>query len=176
MTENLSTKKIFKQLKPELLLAIIAVLISISTMFVYLYQSSLMKTQQKMSVWPHLTFGPSWDHDHLALNLTNKGIGPAIIKKVKIVINDVQIDGIHELMKHIPDSLKSEFTYSSLWPGQVVMAGEVIQFFKNTNPETIKYLLGLMENGNIKIEICYCSVYDDCWLSTGIKVTESNCN
>ena len=176
MSNSPSKDKTINKLKPELLLAVLAVLISFSTLFVYLYQSSLMRTQQKMSVWPHITFAPSWSSDYLSLNLTNKGIGPAIIKNVKIEVNENQVDGVQEIMKYVPDSLKSEFTYSSLWRGQVIMAGESIQFFENNDPGTIKYLLELFENGKTKIEICYCSVYDDCWVSSGINVTESNCN
>ena len=175
MEDNQSNSKYSIKLKPELLIALMAVLISFSTLFVYLYQSSLMKTQQKMSVWPHITFGPSWGNDHLTINIINKGVGPAIIKQVSIEINNYQIDGIHELMSFVPDSLQSDFNYSSIWPGQVIMSGENIQLFQNKNSETIKYLLGLMEGEKIKIEICYCSIYDDCWTSTGIEVTEDRC-
>lgn len=164
-----------KKIKPELLIALIAVLISFSTLFVYLYQSSIMKTQQKMSVWPHVTFGPSWSSDHLTIDLINKGVGPAIIKNVSIAIDNNQIDGIHEIMNFVPDTLKSEYIYSSTWPGQVIMSGEKIQLFQNRNPPTIKYLLELMNEEKLKITICYCSIYQDCWTSNGIEVMEDRC-
>lgn len=175
MENNQSKNKYLNKLKPELLIALMAVLISFSTLFVYLYQSSIMKTQQKMSVWPHITFGPSWSNDQLTINIINKGVGPAIIKKVYIEINNNVIDGIHELMNFVPDSLRSDYNYSSIWPGQVIMSGENIQLFQNKNPATIKYLLELMEGEKIKIEICYCSIYNDCWTSTGIEVFEDKC-
>jgi hypothetical protein len=176
MEENATVNKFPKKVKPELLIALLAVFISFLTLFVYLYQSTIMKTQQKMSVWPHVTFGPSWGSDYFTINLINKGVGPAIIKNVSVEINNSQIDGIHEIMKFVPDSLQSEYNYSSLFVGQVIMAGEKIQLFQSRNTGTIRYLLKLMESEKIKIEVCYCSVYNDCWTSTGIKVTESNCD
>lgn len=176
MEENTTINKFPKKVKPELLIALLAVFISFLTLFVYLYQSTIMKTQQKMSVWPHVTFGPSWGSDYFTINLVNKGVGPAIIKNINVEINNRQIDGIHEIMKFVPDSLQSEYNYSSLFVGQVIMAGEKIQLFQNRNTETIQHLLKIMETEKIKIEVCYCSVYKDCWTSTGIKVTESNCD
>jgi len=175
MEENQSNIFSSKKLKTELLIALIAVLISFSTLFVYLYQSSLMKTQQKMSVWPHITFGPSWSEDHLVINLINKGVGPAIIKKFTIMVNDNQINGIHEIMNFLPDSLQTDFQYSSIWSGQVVMAAENITLFQVNNPKTIKHLLQLMHEEKISIEICYCSIYNDCWTSKGIEVVEGKC-
>lgn len=175
MEDNQSNIISYKKLNAEVLLALIAVLISFSTLFVYLYQSSLMKTQQKMSVWPHLTFGPSRSEDQLVINLINKGVGPAIIKKFTIKFNDNQINGIHEIMNFIPDTLQSEFQYSSIRSGQVLMAAESINLFQVNNPKTIKYLLQLTQEGKIYIEICYCSIYNDCWTSKGVEVLESKC-
>gem|GEM_PF-6709490 len=39
-------------IRPEMFIAVFAVIISMSTLVVYIYQSNLMKQQQKMSVWP----------------------------------------------------------------------------------------------------------------------------
>lgn len=175
MEPNQSTNQNSKKIKPELILALTAVLISFSTLFVYLYQSKLMATQQKMAVWPHITFGPSWGNDYLTINMMNKGVGPALIGKVDIKMNNESIAGIHEIMKAIPDSLQSPFNYSSLTAGEVVMSGEKIQLFHISHPETIAYFLALMEAGKINIEVCYCSIYNDCWTSNGIEVEDSKC-
>ena len=176
MDEHASTASTIRRVKPELLVALVAVLISFVTLFVYVYQSSLMATQQKMSVWPHLTFGPSWGQQYLQLNLINKGVGPAIIKEVEVRFGQKQLQGIHEVMAQLPDTLQSEYSYSSLWPGQVLMAGETIRLFELDDPATITYLLGLIQEKQIEIVICYCSIYEDCWRSSGIHVQPSACN
>lgn len=159
----------------ELTVALVAVIISLSTLFVYLYQSNLMKTQQKMSVWPHVTFGPSWSLDNLSINMINKGVGPAIIRSVDIQVDGERLGGIQDLMSRVPDSLRSDYYDSSIWPGQVLMSGESIQVFQNGNPETIRHLLSMFKEDQVRIRICYCSVYDDCWTSTGTDITEGGC-
>lgn len=152
-----------------------AIAISISTLFVYIYQSNLMKTQQKMSVWPHLTFGPSWGDDDLSLNLINKGIGPALIHEVHLALDGERLGGIQQIMDALPDSLFRTFSYSSLWGGQVIMASEQITFLRVTEAGATQYLRNALESGRLRMEICYCSVYGDCWRSSGIIVEEAHC-
>lgn len=162
-------------IKWEMLLAIMAVLISVLTLVVYIYQSNLMKQQQKMSVWPYLSFGPSWGEDYLKLSLINKGIGPAIIKDFQFTMNGSELSGVQEIMTSLPDSLQTAFTYSSVWKGQVIMAGETISLLTINDPKTIQHLLELFKTQDFLLEICYSSVYGDTWVASGMSVAEGNC-
>jgi len=56
------------------------------------------------------------------------------------------------------------------------MAGENIKLFKNDNAKTVKYFLEMVQTNRIEFEICYCSVYEDCWISSGMEVKASKCN
>ncbi len=177
MESNETKGKSPGKIKPELLVALIAVFISFSTLFVYIYQSNLMKEQQKMSVWPYLGFGPSWGYDYLSLRLTNKGIGPAIIKDIKLEIDGVKIDGVEKIMDFVPDTLQTPFTFSSLFVGSVIMSGEITTFFEVKNPKTVDYILNeIILKNRITLEICYASVYGETWMTNGIKVVESKCD
>lgn len=158
-----------------MLIAVFAVLVSFSTLFVYVYQSNLMKQQQKMSVWPHLSYGPSWGTDYFTINLINKGIGPALVTSATIRDGDTDLDGTHSLMSLVPDSLKVSFSYSSVFPGQVLMAGEELRLFHITEPGTVQYMLNLLLENRISIQICYESVYGDSWITHGLFVEEADC-
>lgn len=158
-----------------MLIAIFAVLVSFSTLFVYIYQSNLMKQQQKMSVWPYISFETSWGYDYLTLGLTNKGIGPALITSVSIRDGETELDGIQALMDLVPDTLKAPFNFSSIYPGQVLMAGENLQTFHITEPRTVQFILDLIRENRISMEICYESVYGDSWLVNGQFVEETDC-
>lgn len=161
-----------KSLRPELTFSVLAVLISLLTLFVYIYQSNLMKTQQKMSVWPHLSFGPSAGQDYFRLILINKGVGPALVRDVKIKVNGLQLEGVEDI---IPDSIDAPFSYSSIWPGQVIMAGEKLEVLATEDVRVVNHLFNLMKKDQLAVEICYCSVYDDCWTSYGMIVREGAC-
>lgn len=175
MEESNTTAPKGLRLRAEMLVALIAVLISFSTLAVYIYQSSLMKQQQKMSVWPYLSFGPSWGSDYLMINLTNKGIGPAIIKQSVFEVDGEALDGIQQIMSSLPDSLQTNYSYSSIHGGQVLMAGENLNILTVHDTRTIAYLLKLFKNEKIRLEICYASVYGDTWVSYGIRVEECVC-
>lgn len=58
-----------------------AVLISVGTLLVFLYQTNLVRQQQYMSVLPYLEFQNHdvFSYDNYELILKNKGIGPALI-------------------------------------------------------------------------------------------------
>ena len=164
-----------KKISSEMFIAVFAVIISLSTLFVYIYQSNLMKQQQKMSVWPHLTIGPSVSNDNLTLRMMNQGIGPAIIEKAEIVYEGRLLNGVQDLMTIVPDSLQAPFSYSSLWAGQVIMAGEPIDLFSVSSSGAVRYLAGELGAGRILLEVCYSSVYGDTWVTNGLRVEERDC-
>lgn len=163
------------KIKPEMYIAFLAIIISMSTLVVYIYQSNLMKQQQKMSVWPYISFGPSWGEDYLIISLINKGIGPAIINDVKIEFDNNALHSIQEIVNFIPDSIRTDFMYSSIWPGQVIMAGESINVIKITEGKLARFLLKELMEGKFSLEVCYSSVYGDTWKSYGLNVEESKC-
>jgi len=158
-----------------MLVAVLAVLISLFTLVVYVYQSSLMKQQQKISVWPYLSFGPSWGEDYLRITLTNKGIGPAIIQRVHLLVDGRPLAGLQEIMDLLPDSLRSSYNYSSVWPGQVVMVGESLDLLLVEEAGPVRWLLDLLNSDRITYEICYESVYGETWTSTGTGVRPGPC-
>lgn len=158
-----------------MLIAVLAVLVSFSTLFVYIYQSNLMKQQQKMSVWPYLTHGLSWGGDYLTINLLNKGIGPALVKSVSIRDGDNELEGMQNIMDLVPDTLQTGFNYSSIYPGLVLMAGEELRVFHVTDTDVSRYLLNLITDNRLTLEICYESVYGDSWITYGQSVEEIEC-
>ncbi|TVQ83230.1 MAG: hypothetical protein EA393_15720 [Bacteroidetes bacterium] len=165
-----------KQLiKPEMLIAAFAILISISTLFVYIYQSNLMKQQQKMSVWPYLNYVPSWGQDYFIVNLTNKGIGPAIIENVAITFDGKEIEGIEGIMKLVPDSIRGSYSFSTIPPGLVIMAGEALTLLDAKEPRAVAYIMENILTDKLYMAVCYSSVYGDSWVSYGLQVEESRC-
>jgi hypothetical protein len=162
-------------LRPEMFVAVFAILISLSTLVVYIYQSNLMRQQQTMSVWPYLVFGPSWGPDYLRISVTNKGVGPAIVRSVRCEYDDRPLADLHEIMSLLPDSLATDYRYSSIWPGQVLMAGEDLVMLEVVNPATVAHLLERFRTEQIVYEICYASIYGETWTSFGTGVRAGDC-
>lgn len=65
-------------LKPDLIIALMALVIGIGTMIVYVYQARIMSKQQHASVWPFLEVSITQGQLGTYISVENKGVGPAI--------------------------------------------------------------------------------------------------
>ena len=64
------------------IVSISAILISLATMAIYLYQTHLIKKQQNASVMPYIRIMYSFDNDRFEVLVLNEGLGPAFIDEV----------------------------------------------------------------------------------------------
>ncbi len=150
----MSEKRWYK--KPEMLIALSAILISVVTAFVEIYSANADRKYASASVWPRLEILRSYGPDKFLYQVSNNGIGPAIIKyakvqhKSKIITQWNQITGV------------GNFVQSHIGSRIVPPQSAVIPFETHDKENA-----GVMfkEDEQIEIEVCYCSVFYECWLS-----------
>lgn len=65
-------------LRPDFSVALLAVIIGLSTMFVYIYQARIMSRQVQATTWPFLETIVSEGTDGFYINVKNKGVGPLL--------------------------------------------------------------------------------------------------
>ncbi len=115
------------------ILSIAAIFISICTLFVFLYQTNLIRKQQYKSVYPYLAFQHyGTNTENYKFILENKGIGPAIIKSIEVKTTN------GELFKDINPYLNSRlqktdtisFYHTDLSEGMLISANEKIELIK----------------------------------------------
>ena len=134
-------------------------------------QTQIMQTQSRASVWPLIAIGENDTHTAEASLFTwrvdNNGVGPAKIESV--VVN---LDGKpYRTWKEISAVLAPDRPFHA---GQSSINGVVlppslnrettVEMVKLTDPALAKAFFDAQSR--FKIEICYCSVYDDCWIAT----------
>jgi hypothetical protein len=155
-------------------IGIMAIVINIITVSVYMYQAHIMQTQQHASAWPYLEWLPSFNEETYYIEITNNGIGPAIIKNVAI-----ELDG-----KTFPtiDSLFLELVGTSYFPhyistvqNRVMPPGKSIRIFQINNAKWAGTVYSEFGKHEFKMSICYESIYGDAWTSEGMEVVESTC-
>ncbi|MEM6807557.1 MAG: hypothetical protein AAF696_39530 [Bacteroidota bacterium] len=163
----------------EKLLSLSALLVSLLTLMVFIYQTTLIRKQQYMAVYPHLKLAhaASGSLDY-RFQLSNKGIGPAMIHE--IVVSDSN-GNVYENMGEflltrisIKDSI---WPYNSdIYEGQLIQAGESIDLFglmsvERTDeyaypPNTVegsKKLRTAFNDGEFQLKIIYESIYGERW-------------
>lgn len=144
-------------------------------MFVYIYQTRIMQKQQHVAVWPYVEFLPSFGPHGYYIEITNKGIGPALVKNVTIKLNGKEVSDLSEMFQILTDSSFTEYGYSTV-RGRVIAPSEVIRAFEISDPQYAEAIRKKMAEQKFEYEICYCSVFNECWTSRGTVITESTCN
>lgn len=151
-----SIKSLFKA---DILMASTALIVSICALVVSFYEAGLMRKQHEDSVWPYIDVGTSYNKEGFRLHVSNKGVGPAIIKSFKIWLEEQPIeqwDGFIE--KHYGDSIA--YSCSSI-NGNVLSPNEEVRIVHVRNAEAAEQIW--KEIQKFEIEIIYCSIHDECW-------------
>lgn len=138
----------------------------------YIYQARIMREQLHASSWPYLEWLLIFNEETgLKLELTNNGVGPALIKDVRMKLNGKEI---------MPDSLFFELLGTDLFPyvtskteNRVLSAQNSIRPFQVTNTEWANKIYIMLDSNDFEFQVCYESIYGDKWTTTGTTVTKS---
>jgi hypothetical protein len=161
--------------KSQSIVAFAAIFVSIATLIVYLYQAHIMQRQQVTSVWPYLQWGFTDTADGVYIHLENKGIGPAIVKKVTLKLDGDEFKSFGKLFEALGDTTFETYTYSTV-SNKVLAPGEAIRPFFVKDWRKGEELLEGLRTHSFEYLICYCSVYGDCWSSSGLSVKVCDCD
>lgn len=166
--KKLKPKKSVSWIKQELL-SITAVIISVGTLLVFLYQTNLVRKQQYMSVLPYLEF----EHhavfsDDYELILRNKGIGPALITSRNVVIKGQKydLDVGRYLQEHIAVKDSVNFLISNVSRGNLISEKEgisMVDLEPNSSRSGLEKFYSLLYNDTLEFVVEYESVYGERW-------------
>jgi hypothetical protein len=149
--------------------AIIATLVGLCALGVSAYTAYVQRQQVRAAVWPILEFDSGNGPIHFTL--ANKGVGPAIIRHVIVMVDGQPVRNWKEALEKIlgpGEHLGSESDMS----GHVLAAGESRTVFTphdaennplnfdKSNPLWVKMN---KERLRVSVEICYCSTLGECW-------------
>lgn len=172
-------KKSFKYVisEPQNIIAIGVTIISICALLVSIMQTRIMAEQRvlmheqaKVSVWPRLEISRGKGHTptnykvtNYVLNITNAGVGPAIVTDMKVSYNDrvAKSWGYVFLNFNLPDSIPTYIGNSDV-NKSIVKIGQDVTFLNlNGNLQLAQEYYD--HEKSIKIEVWYKSIYGDKW-------------
>ncbi|AVP97588.1 hypothetical protein C7S18_10435 [Ahniella affigens] len=177
----------------DLLVAICALLTSVTSIWLSIAQGDDMARLVQAQSWPHIGFSTGnaewnaaaarWD-DRLVLAIENDGVGPAQIRSVKMRFDDLPIENSDALLAaccgyeaSMRLGTREQPLVTSTSAGSVMRAGQKIELLNWQRPVPVNQaeLTGQVEaaakvwqaldatRGRIQLEVCYCSVFDECW-------------
>ncbi len=154
----------------ELLLAATAMVVSLSTLGVYLYQAKVMGEQQRTTVWPYLEWSTSNVED-FHISVRNKGVGPALVKRVVMRLDGKVVKHNHELIELTlgPQGSLKGWVNSAL-ERRVLSPGEEVIPLRLLDRQEARAFEVQLGKRNFEMEITYASVYGDTWRCDGFDV------
>ncbi|MFO0331784.1 MAG: hypothetical protein ACK514_10575 [Bacteroidota bacterium] len=163
-------------LRPDFIVALLAVIIGLSTMFVYIYQARIMSRQVHATTWPYLETNFSQGDQGLVVSVRNKGVGPAVVKATYVVVDGVRVPenqrSVDSLARALVGTQKNVLTGYTNLNSRVISPGDNIEFIEVKDTAHVAILMKALIKHKVYVEMCYSSVLGDCWQMIGSKTTE----
>ena len=145
----------------QYLMSGVALAISAIAMVFTFLQLRAADRQLQADVWPYVDISITLQADVFDLQLSNKGLGPALIHEFRLVQDGVEVT--HPLgLVHLAGRSNAGLAMQvGSVPDSVLAVGEDLTAFRITGEG-----LGLTMRDTIAgldIEICYCSINGACW-------------
>lgn len=148
-----------RSIRWDALAAVIASLVGLLALVVAGYTAHIQRQQVRAEVWPYL-LGAVSSGDH-ALIWINKGVGPAIIRNVEVMVDGKpQADWtgmFHALHVQPPPFHQSTLNFNVISPGERV---DWLQFQDPADYDRFRQI-----QSRVHVKVCYCSTLGDCWIS-----------
>ena len=179
----------------NLFLALCAIIISAASFYATYWQANAAERQVKAATWPWLegrtgNFDEEKNSQEITFYIKNSGSGPAIIKYVKFFHDEKSYSNVLKLIKDCCfdiyayeaqlNELQKESTdinffetfgwlYTGVSNNRLLASGAELNLFgfKKTGFNTTQWDKVNKQRMNIKTEICYCSLLEQCYLSDG---------
>ncbi|HEX3808518.1 MAG TPA: hypothetical protein VHW02_02365 [Rhizomicrobium sp.] len=161
-----------------------ALLLSLISLWVAIETEVANRQMVAASSWPLLEVDSSnidnEGHSVLLFRVTNTGVGPAKVRSFEVFYKGKPYTSAVSLIRGCckPDfkrpslSDKDETTGKFMTagiPGNVIRAGEIHTFITlglGSQNENLWRALNSARNYDITYRICYCSVFDECWINS----------
>jgi len=158
---------------------IAAAVAALIALFVAWDQGRVMRQEIRASVWPALQIdgfvSSTPDQINVGLNVQNAGVGPARIDALTLRYEGVLVTDIDALSELFPEYMGRSMTTTT---GRLLAAGDTVEVFsfavarQLAVPETAPVIQTddavdmMTELASLyEIEVCYCSVLDECWIA-----------
>ena len=158
------------RLHPEMLVGVSAVVIGVCALGVSLYETSLMREEQRAAVIPMVELSRSFFQENgeddseslrLKLSLENVGIGPARIQDFRVTVDgEPQPTWRATINMLLGEDVTAPYVQSTI-NGRTIPVDRRVDMFDLRDSGVARRMLAEFER--LDFSACYCSVFDDCW-------------
>jgi hypothetical protein len=153
-------------IRTDLVIAVCALLVSALATGASWWQSRVVAQQLSSQVWPYLTFSSTYDPQHVALDLQNDGLGPAIVRSAVLSVDGKPYANPLRAFSRVfkrPAHRRFAAGISGLTPGSVIRASGNVQLFHVEGAWAARQFAAASAAGRVDFRVCYCSLLGNCW-------------
>jgi len=162
-------KNLADRIKPEMLVGMSAVVIGVCALGVSIYETSLMREEQRASVIPLLELGRSYFVDqessesnpNLWLHAENVGIGPARVMDFKVMVDGKPYPTWGTAFGALIGRDEPVTYGQSTINGRTIPPERLVRMFELNSTELTNEILAGFDR--LDFEACFCSIFDECW-------------
>lgn len=173
----------------SLLVAICAIVVSMASFYVAYIQANAAEQQVKAMTWPLIQFSHgNYDVEkqerELTFQLTNAGVGPAIIHNVRFNYGGSSLPSLAHYLEACCEQAQKTYLERALTPGLdsslwtlttspvndiILPVGGEVDFINLVYHEENAILWQALnkERWQLQLEVCYCSLLDSCYTTAG---------
>ena len=152
-----------------------AILISLATMAIYLYQTHLIQKQQHASVMPYLRMEYAYYEGGFDFRVSNEGLGPAFIEEVNTYYkgkkySNTDISGFYLNTYSKIDTTINSMNLTGIGKPMLMPAGKTLDlFWRHNDTKMAPKLYKLFSSKDLVLEIKYSSIYENKWVVKGVS-------
>lgn len=152
-------------------IAVTSFVVAIIALYAALNEADAARKQLQSSAWPNLeaefSFRTVPGSERIEFNLRNSGIGPAKVQSVAFTLDGEPLENWAQLVHTFTEQDNPLFSYN--WVARRVLQPDDQYALLTVTADEIDSattiaLQDAANAGRILGEICYCSVFEDCWM------------
>lgn len=164
-----STERIFVRLSFwQTVLSVVGVIIAVLALYAALTESEATRRQTSAAVWPFVQITvadfDSGEEAGFTLSFTNVGVGPALVRSVRVVIDGEPMRDWAHVVAHLGGTIDDRVGRNSI-SERVLSPDRKVDLISVTDPALARQFQAVIGNPENSISYCYCSIFDDCWLA-----------
>lgn len=151
----------------QTILSVVGVFVAVLALYAALTESAAVRQQTSAAVWPFVQITTadfdSGDRAGFVLSATNAGVGPALVHSMRVVIDGEPMRDWGHVAAHLGGALDDQVERNSV-SNRVLSPGQTINLIATTSPALARAFHAVTGNPENSVSLCYCSIFDDCWL------------
>jgi hypothetical protein len=162
--------------RTDRILAICAIISAFAAVGIAVYETRITRAHQKASVWPSMLQYNTVADGLYTREVENRGLGPALVRTFQVRVDGVPVDSWDHAIEVLTGQVPGQYVYGSLGEGHTLLPGRPYRLLIIEWEPLGQLVHREVNHGRLTTEICYCSVYDDCWVAgSGLPVSVPAC-